>query len=137
MDADRITEIGLDRGPCFGPCPVFRFTARRAGTYEYEGYRHIEPLGPRGGTFPAYLFSRLAEVCVELRVPELDDHYPCDFDDAATAVVTVRHAGGVKTVRNDNGGLGPVRHWAFAVLVEVVMREAFFIEDRKAGRIGR
>jgi hypothetical protein len=132
-----IFEITLDRGPCFGTCPVFRFTASRQYGYSYEGRSYVEPVGPRAGRVPAYLFDRLAAVCIELRVPELDDVYPSDFDDAASVAVTVRHSGGVKSVRSEGGDAASVRLWAFAALVEVVMREAFFIEDRDSRSVGR
>jgi hypothetical protein len=125
-----IQELTLDRGPCFGPCPVFRFTATSQGRYSYVGGSHAEPFGARSGRFPGYLFARLAEVCVELRVLELDDVYRCGFEDAPSVAVAVRHAGGVKVVRNDGGDSGPVRLWAFAALIEVVMRQAFEIEER-------
>ncbi len=130
MDPSNIYEVGLVRGPCFGRCPIFRFTASRQYGYAYDGEGYVEPLGRRAGRFPDYLFDRLAEVCVELRVLELDDVYPCVFDDASLLLVTVRHAGGTKTVRDEGSGATPVRRWAFAALVEVVIREAFAIEDR-------
>ncbi|HEX4606815.1 MAG TPA: DUF6438 domain-containing protein [Urbifossiella sp.] len=133
MEAADIHELSLDRGPCLGTCPVFRFTASRQYGYTYSGHRYVEPLGERAGRFPHYLFDLLAEACVELRVADLDDVYPSDFDDGASTAVTVRHAGGVKVVRNE-GGRGPVRLWAFAALVEVAMREAFEVEDRDAAR---
>jgi hypothetical protein len=130
MESGDITEISLDRGQCLGTCPVFRFTASRQGRYSYEGHRHVELLGLRSGRFPVYLFERLAEVCIDLRVLELDDVYPCDFDDAPYVHVTVRYASGVKTTHNEGGDSGPVRLWAFAALIEVAMRQAFVIEDR-------
>jgi hypothetical protein len=132
-----ITEISLDRGPCFGTCPVFHFTASHQGRYNYEGHSHVEPLGARAGRFPDYLFARLAEVCAELRVLELDDRYPCNFDDAPYVRVEVRHAGGVKVVHNEGGDSGPVRLWAFAAIIEVAMRQAFAIEDRDGRTRGK
>ena len=131
MEPASIIEIALDRGPCFGPCPFFRFTASRHAGYSYEGHSHVEPLGARSGRFPGYLFQRLAELCIDLQVLELDAHYPCDFEDAPSVVVTVRHTGGVNVIRNDGGDSGPVRLWAFAKLIEVAMRQAFETEDRK------
>ena len=136
MQPGDIHELTLDRGPCFGTCPVFRFTATSQGRYSYEGRSYAEPPGTRSGRFPGYLFARLAEVCVELRVLELDDLYPGHFDDAPRVRVEVRHAGGVKVVRNEDGDSGPVRLWAFAALVEVAMRQAFETEDRQAGGRG-
>ncbi len=128
MDAADIIEVRLDRGACFGTCPSFRFTASRHGGYRYEGHCYIEPLGERSGRLPGYLFGRLAEVCVELRVLELDDVYPTDFEDTSSTAVTVRHAGGTKVVRDDGGTASPARLWAFAQLIEVVMRQVFAAE---------
>ncbi len=126
-----IIEIHLYRGPCFGTCPVFEFTASRHAGYRYEGQRYVEPLGKRAGGFPGFLFNRLAEVCLDLKVLELEDDYPSTMDDAPLTLVTVRHSAGKKTIRNENGDLGPVRLWAFAALIEVAMRQAFELEDRR------
>lgn len=131
-----VLELTLERGPCFGTCPVFRFTAISQGRYVYEGRSDVEPLGARAGAFPGYLFARLAEACVDLRVPELDARYESDFEDAPSVCVEVRHAGGLHVVRNDGGDSGPARLWAFAALVEVAMRQTFEIEARQAGRGG-
>ena len=133
MNGPGITEIELDCGPCFGTCPVFRVTLSSAGTYHYEGRHYVEPLGERSGRFPEWLFARVTEVCAALGVLSLDDVYPTDFDDTQSVTVRVRHAGGVKTVRCEGSdGLVP-RLWAFAVVVEHAMREAFAIEDRDRG----
>ncbi|MBX9623096.1 MAG: hypothetical protein K2X82_04705 [Gemmataceae bacterium] len=105
-------------------------TLSRAGTYRYEGQWHVLPLGDRAGPFPGRLFDRLAEVCDDLGVLALDDVYPSDFDDTPSTTVTIRHAGGVKVVRDDGGGLAPARLWGFAV-VEHAMREAFELDDRR------
>lgn len=128
-----ITEIKLSRGPCLGPCPAFSITVTSAGRYDYEGGSHAEPRGKRSGRFPNFLFERLAEVCRDLNVLALDDVYPTEFDDGASTHITVRHAAGTKVVANESG-YGPVRLWAFAILIEHAMREAFQIEDRRAGR---
>lgn len=134
MDKANITEIELFRGPCLGTCPVFEIKITRAGSFRYDGSWYVEPLGKRTGGFPGYLFERLAEVCCELRILELDDVYPSDMEDAPLTAVKIRHTDGVKVVRSDGGNTGPVRLWAFAVIVEHAMREAFAIDDRKKGK---
>lgn len=133
MSPADIIEIRLYRGPCFGTCPVFDFTASRHAGYRYDGHRHVDPLGKRSGGFPGFLFNRLAEVCLDLKVLELEDEYPATMDDAPMTLVIVRHKTGDKTIRNGNGDLGPVRLWAFAALIEVAMQQAFEIEDRRKG----
>jgi hypothetical protein len=131
-----ITEIGLNRGPCFGRCPIFKVTLSRSGSYLYKGEHFVEPVGERSGRFPAYLFNRLAEVCCDIGIPELEGPYPSDIEDGAYTIITLRHAGGLKEVRDEGGGRMPARMWAFAVVVEHAMREAFEIEDRGAPRRG-
>jgi hypothetical protein len=103
-------------------CPVFQFTVSRNAGYHYEGHKYVEPLGKRTGGLPGHLFDRLAETCIELRVVDLDDVYPSDFDFSASTIVAIRHGGGTKTVRSENG-YGPTRLWAFAKLIEAVMRD--------------
>lgn len=136
MDPATITEITLDRGACFGTCPVFRFTASRHAGYSYEGHGHVEPLGKRSGRLYGAWLDRLAAVCIELRVLELDDHYPSDLEDAPGTVVSIRYKGGVKLIRHDGGWSMPPRLWAFAELIEVVMRDAFAVEDQRRKRGG-
>ncbi|MGL6075715.1 MAG: DUF6438 domain-containing protein [Fimbriiglobus sp.] len=132
MNHAEIYELSLSRGPCFGSCPIFRFSASRRYGYSYRGIGFVEPLGQRVGKFPGYLFDRLAELCLDLRVMELEDFYPTDFDDTAYTILAVKFAGGVKTVRDEGASASPVRLWAFAQLMEHCMREAFAIEDRAA-----
>lgn len=131
MDELGITEIELDRGPCLGTCPVFRVTLTAAGRYQYEGRSHVEPVGTRTGRFPGYLFARLAEVCRDLNVLALNDLYPSNLDDAAFVRVVVRHTSGAKIIHDEGGSGAPARLWAFAILIEHAMREAFEIESRR------
>ena len=137
MSDPAITEIELYRGPCFGTCPVFRVTFSRDGTYHFEGQSHIDPLGHREGPFPEWLFDRVAAVCDALGVLSLADAYPSNFEDGSTTVVRVRHAGGVKVIRCEAGDGSVPRLWAFAVVVEYAMREAFAIEDRDRRSVRR
>jgi hypothetical protein len=125
-----IRELTLTRGPCFGACPVFRFKATGHGKYSYDGGSYAEPQGQRSGRFPDYLFARLAEVCLELRILELEDRYEFGIDHAPFVRVEVSHSDGLKVIHNDGGDLGPVRLWAFAAIIEVAMRQVFEIEDR-------
>lgn len=134
VKAGDIQELTLSRGPCFGTCPVFRFTATSHGRYSYDGGSYAELKGPRTGRFPSYLFTRLAEVCVDLRMTDLDDRYEFGIEDAPYVRVEVRHLTGLKVVHSDGGDLGPARLWAFAALIEFAMWQAFEVEDRDASR---
>jgi hypothetical protein len=131
VDEIGISEIVLERFRGFGPSPDFQFTARSNETYDYDGRWHVELLGKKSGKFPDYLFERLAELCSDLKILELADIYPDDFDDVPIMILTVRHAGGVKVVRNEAGGTCPPRLWGFAIVVEYAMQQAFRTEKPK------
>ncbi|MGL6095431.1 MAG: DUF6438 domain-containing protein [Fimbriiglobus sp.] len=124
MKPSDIRKIELVRGPCFGSCPVFDFTVSRDNGYRYDGQLHVEPLGIRTGGFPYSFFDRLAETCIDLRIHELDDFYPTDFEDGNITVVRIHHAEEIKTV-NNQAGYGPTRLWAFALVIEALMISLF------------
>lgn len=126
-----IIEIVLERFLGFGPCPDFQFTARADETYDYDGRRHVEPLGKKSGKFPDYLFARLSQLCFDLKMLELDDVYPSDFDDMPHTTLTIRHADGVKVIRNEAGDICPPRLWGFAIIIEYAMQQAFRTETPK------
>jgi hypothetical protein len=125
-----INKIELIRGPCFGCCPVFDFFVSRHAGYHYEGHRFVEPRGKRSGGFPHYLFDRLAETCIDLRIRELDDFYPTNFDDGNVTVVRIHYSEGTKTV-NNQAGYGPTRVWAFALVIEALMTDLVSYKSTK------
>jgi hypothetical protein len=126
-----VIEIVLERGPCFGCCPVFRFSALRHAGYRYHGQWFIEPLGERVGEFPADLFDRLAKMCVESKMLEWDDVYPSDFDDSPSTTVSVRYGEQVKAIRYEGGSASPLKLREIAQSIEVVMRHVL---EREQGR---
>lgn len=134
VQASDILEFTLYRGPCLGECPVFEFIARRDGTYSFNGKRYIEPLGVQNGQFYEFLFDRLAAVCLELLVLELEDNYHSDFDDVSSLDVWVKHTGGHKKISCDGGDVLPTRLWAMAELIEVTMREAMRYNKQRQKR---
>jgi len=44
-NAARISEIALERTPCYGRCPSYTLTLRNDGLVEFTGYEHVSPLG--------------------------------------------------------------------------------------------
>jgi Domain of unknown function (DUF6438) len=107
------TLVTLERGPCFGTCPVYRVSLAGDGTVEFVGTRFVA----REGTAT----SRIAPERVDSLVRSLeaagyfalaDAYVPgapaCGryATDAPTVVTTVRTAGRDKTVRHDHGCAG-------------------------------
>ena len=55
--------VSLQRGPCFGTCPVYRVTLSRAGVVRFTGVRHTQQTGEAAGQIPpARVDSLVAEL---------------------------------------------------------------------------
>ena len=55
--------MSLERGPCFGTCPVYKVTIERTGAVRFEGKRFVADTGVSTGTVsPARVDSLLAEL---------------------------------------------------------------------------
>src|SRR5262249_51931069 len=70
-----ITEITLERTPCFGTCPVDRVTLRADGSASYTGTRYVDRLGEYKGTIGREEFDRLAAFLVSQKFFTLSDRY--------------------------------------------------------------
>jgi hypothetical protein len=56
-------SVSLERGPCFGTCPVYKVTLDRSGAVRFEGRRFVADTGLSTGTAsPASVDSLFAEL---------------------------------------------------------------------------
>lgn len=51
--ADSGTHIALERGPCFGTCPVYVVTVEGSGSVLFQGKRFVADSGVSTGTVPS------------------------------------------------------------------------------------
>ncbi|MEO6058146.1 MAG: DUF6438 domain-containing protein [Gemmatimonadales bacterium] len=106
--ADR--SVSLERGPCFGTCPVYLVTVDGAGNVRFEGRRFVADTGISTGTVPrARLDSLFAEVDASGYFT-LADRYGagepgCEryATDLPTITTEVRLGDRVKRVEHDRG----------------------------------
>jgi hypothetical protein len=102
--------VSLERGPCFGTCPVYRVTLDRAGNVRFEGRRFVADSGISTATVPR---EQAESLFVELETAgyfDLADSYRSG-DPACTryatdlpTVITEVHLGGrTKRVEHDRG----------------------------------
>jgi hypothetical protein len=104
------TVVTLERGPCFGTCPVYRVSLEGNGTVRFEGTRFVSRVGADT--------SRVAPEAVDRLVRSLDDggffaladaYVPdapaCGLyhTDAPTVTISVQAPGRTKSVRHDHG----------------------------------
>lgn len=56
-------SVSLERGPCFGTCPVYKVTIDRSGEVRFEGRRFVADSGVSTATVPA---ARVDSLLAEL-----------------------------------------------------------------------
>ena len=103
-------RISLERGPCFGTCPVYAVTIERSGAVIFEGRRFVTDTGTFTDSIPA--------VRVDSLFRELDaagwfgfaDRYAMGepacgrfATDLPTVVTEVRMGGRSKRIEHDHG----------------------------------
>lgn len=118
-----ITQVGLERLPCFGTCPAYVAVIHASGLVEYEGYLHVPRLGPHRGEVNLYDFQRLAQFIAGTQFWEMEHHY--DFrnavvSDGPSSCVLVATESRRKLVSNYLDA-GPPELWAIAGLIDLLL----------------
>lgn len=126
-----ISEIGIERGPCFGPCPIYTFIVRSDGSFRYKGDENVKRKGEFTGTVPARYFHQLAQFIRDSDYMELENVYFIGVTDCATTYTMVVMNGKRKVVRN-YADAGPTRLWAIEQVIDGLMSKATWDEPNKA-----
>jgi hypothetical protein len=103
-------SVTLERGPCFGTCPVYVVTLGRDGSIRFEGRRFVADTGISTGTVPP---ARVDSLFTELQSAgyfEFADSYRSGdpacrryATDLPTVITEVRLNGRVKRIEHDRG----------------------------------
>jgi hypothetical protein len=113
-----ITSITLDRGACFGTCPVYEVTLNSDGSATYSG----GPFAPRQGDYTGkgsqWEFDNLAAFVVRAGFFGWDDEYRLpNVTDLPTYKITVTKGGTSKTVLQ-YGMNEPPDFWVIAEVID-------------------
>lgn len=102
--------ISLERGPCFGTCPVYRLTVDGAGQVRYEGRAHVSVVGRDSAVLPQSEVRRLLDEFDRAGFAQLADQYtagqpscPLYAPDSPTAITSLTQSGATKRVEHDYG----------------------------------
>lgn len=103
-------EVTLERGPCFGTCPVYRVSLSGDGTVEFVGTRFVSRVGTDTGRVTPSAVDSLVRALETAGYFAFADQYLPDTpacgryaSDAPTVTITVHRAAGDKAVRHDHG----------------------------------
>jgi len=120
--ATEITEIGLSRGMCYGPCPVYSVRFQRDGSAEFNGEHFVDLPGEHRAHINVADFELLALAIAHLRFGNLRRNYAVDHTDADTTTTWMEWRGRRRTVE-DYGGAGPRRLRQIESLIDDVAAE--------------
>lgn len=112
-----ITEIGIERAPCFGACPVYCCIIRSDGTVRYRGEAHVERKGAWEASIDPYRFRQLADFIAESGYVEMPDTFASNVTDGGT-VFTTYVINGRRKVFSNYAGSGPSKLWALQELID-------------------
>lgn len=104
------TTVTLERGPCFGTCPVYRVSLEGDGTVGFTGTRFVTRVGADTSRVAPEQVGRLADSLDAAGYFALADEYVLNSSacgryatDAPTVTISVRSGERSKTVRHDHG----------------------------------
>ena len=107
------TVVTLERGPCFGTCPVYRVSLEGNGKVDFTGTRFVTRVGTDTTRVTPEEVGRLVDSLDAVGYFALADEYLLNSPacgryatDAPTATISVRSGGRSKTVRHDHGCAG-------------------------------
>jgi hypothetical protein len=86
--SSEITQIVLERTPCFGVCPVYKLTIHRSGKVQYEGKAHVWEEGSQTRRISAEDFRKLVSKIEEIDFFSLRDRYDGKNPDGSGVTVT-------------------------------------------------
>jgi len=118
-----ITEITLERTPCFGHCPSYVVKVTSDGDVDYEG----RVFAPRQGHFSAKIaakeFKALADKAKAIGFFGLEDRYDRLATDLPSAITTVVQGDKKKRIA-DYGRSGPESLQRFVKMIDEVVNKA-------------
>jgi hypothetical protein len=99
--------ITLERGPCFGACPVYKLTVYGDGRVIYEGIRFVGVEGTKTVTIIENKVRQLVSEFQAIDYFSLNDGYThTDATDMPSTITSITIAGQTKTVAHYHGDFG-------------------------------
>ena len=120
--SEAISEIGLGRGMCYGPCPTYAVRLRRTGNARFDGEHFVNLLGRHRARIPATDFAVLALAVAHLRFESLSSHYAVSYTDAQSTTTWIVR-GDHRHAVEDYGGAGPDRLHVIEALIDAAAAE--------------
>ena len=96
-------RITLERGACFGRCPMYRLELDGSGKVVFEGRNFVRDSGRREDTVSADTVRALATEMEQAGYFAFEDSYPPDATDHATVIISLTLDGRTKRIEHNLG----------------------------------
>lgn len=84
------SSITLERGMCFGTCPVYSLTIFSNGSVIYDGQMYVKDIGIRNGSIKITSYNRLMELADDVGFFGMNDEYTAYYiTDMPSATITI------------------------------------------------
>jgi hypothetical protein len=135
-ETTEISEIGLERTPCYGSCPVYTVIIKADGNFRYHGEHYVERKGDHTGKVSVREFNDLAQFIIDTGYMNLDHTYYRAITDQATVYTTVVMNGKRQLISN-YANAGPPKLWAVEQLIDKLLLESQWDHEPERPRPSR
>lgn len=117
----KITNIKLEKTPCFGSCPSYRIEIKRNGEVYFQGLKNALYDGTIKGTLSVREFNKLVAKYKKYNFQKLSPSYKVTASDLSKAHLNLLVNGKSKTIKNANEG--PDYLQQFCIDVEALLKD--------------
>lgn len=96
-------RIEMDKGPCYGTCPVFKLTIYEGGVAAYEGKRFTDRVGLHTKQMDMEAYRNLLKAFQEASLWNYQNAYKAQIPDLATVTITYHEDGNSKSIKGKDG----------------------------------
>ncbi|RMF03384.1 MAG: hypothetical protein D6772_02195 [Bacteroidetes bacterium] len=96
-------RIEMEKGPCFGSCPVFKLTIYEGGVAVYEGRRFTDRIGRYTKQLDMNVYRNLIRAFQEANMWSFQNAYKAQVPDLPTVTITYHEDGNSKSVKGKDG----------------------------------
>lgn len=96
-------RIEMEKGPCFGSCPVYKLTIYEGGVAAYEGRRFTDRVGLHTKQLEMNQYRDLLRAFQEAKMWSFQNAYKAQVPDLPTVTITYHEDGNSKSVKGKDG----------------------------------
>ena len=112
-------RITLERGPCYGACPIYSVTITGDGQVTYRGVNFVHATGEQHGTASREDVAHLVSMLEAAHFFDLQEAYRANITDLPTYRVTYQRGPRTKIVADYAGGMVGMPHAVSEIEAEI------------------